>query len=713
MTTPLLTTKLYIPQPRSDIVSRPRLIDQLNTGLSRKLTLISAPAGFGKTTLVSSWVEHVGRPVAWLSLDDGDNDLSRFLTHFITALQTIENEIGQDALVALQSPGPINIEAVLTALINEIAGLTKDILLILDDYHLIESRPIDQTTTFFVEHLPAQIHMVIVSRIDPSLPLSRLRARGQMAEIRAHNLRFTLDEATSFLNRAINFDISEKDAAALGERTEGWIAGLQMSALSIQGLKDGNQVAGFVNRFTGSDRYIHDYLVDEVLQQCPKETRDFLLQTAILHSMCAPLCDAVAGLNDSQAILEGLDTANLFIVPLDNQRHWYRYHHLFADLLKHRLSQVLPERCSELHFRASKWYENSKRIDDAIHHAQASGKPERLTEILEEHWQVIVHRGQFAKLKSLLDSLGLDTTRTSAPLSMAYCWIGALTGSLDPIPSHLADIRTVLDEGGIIEDAYQPNRIAVIPSLVETMEAIIALDKDQAKQAKEHALKAITLIPDVPDPVVQGLLGGAAGYRLAEAHLKLGEFDEAYKVLLEVMEMLKASDNCYGAVAALQQIVAIYQKVGKINEGIILCEDMLQFMSDHQWKKMPPSGIVNLILADLQVDSGQFEEARMNLEIGKGIVKPIESPQILMHIKRVEKKLENATSSPQPLVELLSDRELEVLLLVAQGLTNREISERLYLALDTVKGHNRRTFGKLGVQNRTEAVNRARDLGLL
>lgn len=425
MTTPLLTTKLYIPPTCRDIISRPRLIEQLNKSISRKLTLISAPAGFGKSTILSAWVEQVrmGTRVAWLSLDDGDNELIRFLTYFIAALQTAVNEIGQGALVALQSPEMVNIEAALTVLINEIAEIPEDIVLILDDYHVIESLPIDQAMIFFLERLPPQFHLVIASRIDPSLPLSRLRARAEMTEIRADDLRFTLDEAAVFLNQAVSYDLSDHNTAALGERTEGWIAGLQLSALSIQSLKGCSEITDFVNRFTGSDRYIHDYLVDEVLEHQPKDVKDFLLQTSILDRMVALLCDSVMEINNSQIILESLETANLFIVPLDNQRRWYRYHHLFADLLMHHLRITYPDRVSELHQRASKWYQNAGHFNDAIHHARASEDQERLAAILEEHWQVIIHRGEFTWLKSLLDFLILkphEEVRLSAWLIAGF-----------------------------------------------------------------------------------------------------------------------------------------------------------------------------------------------------------------------------------------------------------------------------------------------------
>ena len=347
MTTPLLATKLYIPPIRPELVSRPRLIERLDAGLHRRLTLISAPAGFGKTTLLSEWIHRRGAvtaplQVAWLSLDEGDNDPTCFLAYFVAALQTIEGDVGQGLLAALQSPGAVNVESVLTTLLNEIAGFPDNFALVLDDYHVIESQPVDNALTFLLDHLPPQMHLVIASRSDPSLPLSRLRAGGQMTEIRADDLRFTLDEVAAFLDKVMGLNLSAENVAALETRTEGWIAGLQLAALSMQGLKQSSDVTDFVNSFTGSDRYIQDYLADEVLQRRPKGTKDFLLKTSILNRLSGPLCDAVTKQKNSQAILEALEAANLFIVPLDNERRWYRYHHLFADLLRQRLRQSPP-----------------------------------------------------------------------------------------------------------------------------------------------------------------------------------------------------------------------------------------------------------------------------------------------------------------------------------------------------------------------------------
>ena len=285
MPTPILATKLYIPPARPRAVLRPRLIERLNAGLHGKLTLISAPAGFGKTTLVSEWVAAGERPVAWLSLDDGDNDPTRFLTYLIAALQTIAAKIGAGALAALQSPQPPPSDALLTTLLNDIAAVADPFILVLDDYHALDSRPVDQALAFLVEHLPPQMHLVIATREDPPLPLARLRARGQLTELRAADLRFTPAEAAEFLNQAMGLNLRDADVAALEARTEGWIAGLQLAALSMQGRAD---AAGFIQAFTGSHRFVLDYLVEEVLQHQPERIRSFLLQTSILDRLCAP-----------------------------------------------------------------------------------------------------------------------------------------------------------------------------------------------------------------------------------------------------------------------------------------------------------------------------------------------------------------------------------------------------------------------------------------
>ena len=382
MSEPLLLTKLYIPPPRINVVSRPRLIERLNAGLHSKLTLISAPAGFGKTTLVSEWIASCDRPVAWLSLDQGDNDPVRFLIYLISALQTlalskvegISTSIGAGALAALQSPQQSSSESILTALLNDITTISDNSVLVLDDYHMIDLKQVDQALYFLVEHLPPQMHLVIVTREDPDLPLSRLRSQGQLSELRAYDLRFTPSEAAEFLNQVMKLNLSAEDVAMLETRAEGWIAGLQLAALSMQGNKD---ISGFIREFAGDHRYIVDYLVEEVLHSQPEPIRSFLLQTSILDRMNGSLCDSVTGKKNGSARLEALQHGNFFVIPLDDNRNWYRYHQLFADVLRMHLKAEHPDQVFTLHRRASEWYEHNGSAADAIHHALAAKDFER------------------------------------------------------------------------------------------------------------------------------------------------------------------------------------------------------------------------------------------------------------------------------------------------------------------------------------------------
>ena len=395
----LLATKLYIPSIRTNLVPRSRLIEKLNDGLDRKLTFICAPAGFGKSTLVTDWVLNLSPAstteyrISWLSLDKNDNAPTRFLTYLIFALnQSAEGEIalGKNALTMLQAPQP-SIEAVLTSLINDVSAIPDEIVFVLDDYHDIESPPVDDALTFLIEHLPPQLHLVIVTRVDPQLPLARLRARNQLIELRASDLRFTSSEAANFLNRVMGLDLSAIDITALEKRTEGWIAGLQLAAISMQGHTD---VSAFVNAFTGSHRMVLDYLVEEVLHQQPEDIQDFLLQTSVLDRLSGSLCDAVwfdpSETSDNtdenargQHILENLEHSNLFIIPLDENRNWYRYHHLFADLLRQRLKQVKPDTLPELHRRASLWYRQQGFRVEAIDHALHSADYEQAIELID------------------------------------------------------------------------------------------------------------------------------------------------------------------------------------------------------------------------------------------------------------------------------------------------------------------------------------------
>src|SRR6266567_4845014 len=443
MSTPILATKLYLPRLRPNVVSRPRLLERLNEGLHRNLILISAPAGFGKTTLVSQWLAAGPRLTAWLSLDEGENDPARFLTYLVAALQTIAATLGEGALGVLQSPQPPPPEAILTALLNDLTTIQDQFVLVLDDYHMIAAKAVDQTLTYLVEHLPPQMHLVIATREDPPLPLARLRARGYLTEVRADDLRFTPSEAAAFLNQAMGLNLSAQDIVALERRTEGWIAGLQLAALSMQGHED---AASFIRSFTGSHHFVLDYLLEEVLGQQSERIQHFLLRTSILDRMTGPLCDAVL-LDPSasgQETLDYLERANLFIVPLDNERHWYRYHHLFADLLRQRLHQSIASspadaqsQVNELHSRASQWYEDHGLEIEAFHHAAAAHDVERAERLMEGKGIPLHFRGAVTALLAWLESLPTTVLNARPSLWVRYASLLLVNGQTTGVEEKL------------------------------------------------------------------------------------------------------------------------------------------------------------------------------------------------------------------------------------------------------------------------------------
>src|SRR5579859_2424505 len=520
MVTPILATKLYIPPPRPQLVPRPRLIERLNHGLQAgsKLTLIAAPAGFGKTTLVSEWVAHSQRPVAWLSLDEGDNDPSGFLAYLVAALRTIDASLGAEALSQLHAERrqPPPAELILTSLINELAAAPQAVVLVLDDYHLIESQPIHAALTFLLDHLPRQLHLVMTSRADPALPLARLRARGELTDLRAGDLRFTPDEAAAFLNQVMGLSLSAENVAALETRTEGWIAGLQMAALSMQGRED---IGHFVQAFTGSHRYIIDYLVEEVLQRQPESVRSFLLQTSILDRLSGPLCEAVTGQADGSGRLQGLERANLFVVPLDDQRQWYRYHHLFADVLRVRLREVEPSQVPALHRRASEWYARNELPLEAIQHALAAEDFERAASLVELAWPAVARSWQDATLQSWLKALPDNLVRRRPVLSVYFAGAALIGGDLEAVESRLGDAERWLDTSadstlGVLEAAAAERVVAneeefrKLPSQIAIYRAALAQARGDVAGTARHAQRAL----DHLQPGDHLGRGGAAGF---------------------------------------------------------------------------------------------------------------------------------------------------------------------------------------------------------
>ncbi|MCU0492207.1 MAG: LuxR C-terminal-related transcriptional regulator [Chloroflexaceae bacterium] len=875
MPTPLLTTKLFIPPPRPNAVVRPRLVEQLNAGLTRKLTLVSASAGFGKTTLLATWLAGSGRPVAWLSLDEGDNDPARFFTYLIAAMHQVAPGLGAGLLAALQAPQPPPAEAVATALLNEISALPGPVVLVLDDYHVLEARPIDQAMNLLVEQLPPQLHLVLASREDPQLPLARLRARNQLTELRAADLRFTPDEVASFLKVAMGLALAAADIAALERRTEGWIAGLQLAALSMQGQPD---PASFISSFTGSHRFVLDYLAEEVLAQQPAHVQHFLQHTAILNRLCGPLCDALL-LNPpgtGQATLETIERANLFIIPLDNERRWYRYHHLFGDLLRQRLAGRGPGDLSlnELHLRASQWYEDNGLELEAFHHAAAANDLARAERLIEGKGIPLHMRGAVTTILNWLGTLPTEVLNSRPSLWWRY-------GSLLLVNGHTTGVKEKLDAAetalhGAANDATTRNligRIAVARATLaltrydaatmlvqshraleflapdnlvtratahwtlgyghlsqknyaaarsafhqsisisqqlgatftiilstiglgkiqeaenqphqaaETYRHVLHLASDQPLQiiseahlglarllyawndlagAEHHAMQALQLarqyervidrfiiteiflarlklvqgdaaganallaqaqqsarqqhfvhrLPDIAAAQVtlllhQNQVSAAAGLAqthdlpLSQARVLLAQGNPA--AALAILEPLRQQAEAHGWGDELLQLLLLealaHQALGQRASAMQLLTEALVLAE--------PGGFIRLF-----VDEGQpMAELLRSVRTTSGAYRNYIDQ--LLAAFATHSAVQPSAVRLQPLLEPLSQRELEVLRLIALGLSNHEIGERLFLALDTVKGHNQRIFAKLQVQRRTEAVARARQLGLI
>ena len=501
MASPLVETKLYPPKLRRSLVARPRLSGRLSRGAAPRLTLISAPAGFGKTTLLAEWLAATPseRSVAWLSLEESDRQPAAYWTYVITALQAVVPGAGASALPLLQS-AQAPVETVLTALVNELSAVPDDLWLVLDDYHLVDGPDVQAGMTFLLEHLPPQVHLVVSTREDPALPLARLRAGGELVEVRAADLRFTLEEVATYLNDVTGLELAAGDVAALEGRTEGWIAALQLAALSMQGRDD---VAGFVATFAGDDRYIVDYLVDEVLARQPAHVRSFLVQTSILDRLSGPLCDAVTGEHGGKAMLASLDRANLFLVPLDDRRRWYRYHHLFADVLQAHLLDEHPDRVAALHRGASRWYERNREPSPAIRHALAAGDVERAADLVELAIPALRRVRQEATIRSWLEALPGDLVRARPVLAVGL--IGALmsSGEFEGVEDRLREVarwlpspgdgRLTAPAGMVVVDEGEFQRL---PGVVEQYRAALALVGGDAPATIGHAQRAIQLAPE-------------------------------------------------------------------------------------------------------------------------------------------------------------------------------------------------------------------------
>lgn len=878
----ILATKLYVPHPPPRSVQRARLIERLDEGSDQHLTLVSAPAGFGKTTAITAWVAGCGRPVAWLSLDAGDGDPARFMTHLIAALQTIHPQIGQSVLEALVSPQPPRMDAILTVVLNDIVALPERFILVLDDYHVVDARTVDDAVTFLLEHMPPQMHLVISTREDPQLPLARLRARGQMTELRATDLRFSPAEATAFLNDVMGLQLATEDVSALGSRTEGWITGLQLAAISMRGRDDATD---FIASFTGSHRFVLDYLVEEVLHQQPAPVQQFLLRTSILDRMCGPLCDAL--MLDSamagRATLEYLEQVNLFVIPLDDERRWYRYHHLFAELLRQRLHESAADDVTDLHARASAWFEEQGLEFEALHHAAAANDLERAERLIEAQGMPLYVRGGAVPVLNWLESLPESALDARPSLLVMFASVLSVVGRLARVEAKLVAAETAIRALAPDDELDQPRELVGRIADLRAMVALMTGDMSQMETIIAQSRRALEYLP-----TTSLRLRAATIWRLGLAHQRLGrraparsafaesmaasemsgylhmnimattclgwmeEFDlqlhqasetfqrvlqlvgdppwgvacEAYVGLARIVYEWNDLDTAWehgqqsvrlahqvdassfvssevflarlqlargdvtGAIAALAETERVVRqkgfvfrlpeiataqvrallRAGHLGEAERLARDhnllagqarvhlaqgdpsaalavleqwrqqveakewqderlramLLQALAHHALGDLDaallpladalalaePSGFIRLFL-----DEGAPMNELLSVALARGI-RPDYTGTLQAAFDAERPASDYATEAPpvpntQPLIEPLSQRELEVLRLIAAGLSNREICDRLYLALNTVKGHNRVIFSKLQVERRTEAVARARELNLI
>jgi len=625
----LLTTKLYIPPTRPELVPRPRLIEQLNQGLHKKLTLISAPAGFGKTTLVTDWLERLRldaknetqaeNKIAWLSLDEGDNDPVRFLTYFIAALNQIEGletTFGTGALAMLQSPQPPPAEVILTPLINEIATIPDKIILILDDYHLIEAQPVHDALRFLLENVPPQMHLVFATREDPQLPLARLRSQNQLTELRAADLRFTSSEATEFLNQVMGLDLSAEDIAALENRTEGWIAGLQLAAISLQGKED---TTNLIKSFSGSHRLVLDYLIEEVLEQQSESVQTFLLQTAILERLNGSLCDALTGQDNGQATLEMLEHANLFFVPLDEERRWYRYHHLFGDLLRERLKQTQPKKLPILHSLASKWFEQQGLIDEAIEHALQSDNFDQAARMIDEHIEERWQRGKLARLWRWLDKLPDEMVYNNPNLCIFLAWNLFINGNQEKAEESLQAAEkkfdllteTLLEKQP--EEHEHPSRLMEkkVRGRAAAIRAVMAIYRSDADGSMKSARLALELLPG--DDLNWR---SAAATALADAYVFMGEYDRAHQARFESLKISKTAGNTYLYLIDSTKCVLVLKARGELQQAREFCQQQILFAKDKGFSKTGTIGWMQAILGEILAETNDMDGAYEMVRVG-------------------------------------------------------------------------------------------------
>jgi len=660
MSTPILATKLYIPPPQPSTILRTRLLEQLNRGLQHKLTLVSASAGFGKTTLISEWVQQCERPIAWLSLDESESDLNRFLNYLIAALQTIEDFEGKELTSLLQSSSPAIVESTLTILINEVATLKNPIILVLDDYHVIDSKAVDDAVGFLLSHQPPQIHIVIASREDPSLPLARLRARNQLTELRVADLRFNHAETDQFFSQLSGITLADDEVSALESRVEGWAAGLQLAAVSARGSNNGTH---FIRTFAGSHQFVLDYLLEEILYQQSEDIQNFLLSTSILSRLCSSLCEAVVNIKSTSGkkFLAHIQLANLFIVPLDDKRQWFRYHHLFAEALLARLKTQQPDKIKILNQRASAWYEENDLLDEAIRHAFAADDYERVANLCELAWPEMDLSLQTETWFSWVKTLPENIIEARPVLNVNYAWALLYVGELEAALTRLEKIEAQLEQtnnnfantdklpvGIIVFDNKQYN---LLPATVASAKGYHAQSLGDVTSTIKYTRQTLALLPSDDH-----FKRGGATALLGLAYYSIGELKSAFQTFSDSIDSIKKSGHGLYVIGGTFVLADIRIAQGRIHDAKRLYENALKFVQEQE---SPPPGTayIYLGLGQIYLEQGDGDTAKGYLqrseEIGEKVDLQYWQFRLCLAQAQVKRSAGNLTSA----LDLLTQAE--------------------------------------------------------
>jgi LuxR family transcriptional regulator, maltose regulon positive regulatory protein len=742
----LLRTKLRPPPVRAGLVPRERLEGRLEAGAKGRLCLVDAPAGSGKTTLLAQWwrADHGTRRVAWLSLDDGDDDPVRFWTYVIEAFRVVEPGLGEEALAQLQGPGTADVltQVILPELLNELATTESDLVLVLDDYHLVTNGACHASLGFLVDHLPANVHLLMATRVDPPLPLARLRASGELVELRIAELGFTSAEADRLLGEAMGLELTADQTERLWERTEGWAAGLYLAGLSLRGQPDPGP---FIASFEAGHRHVVDYLGAEVLARQPEPLRGFMVRTSVLGRLSGPLCDAVLETEGSAELLAELEQANLFLIALDDHRHWYRYHHLFAQLLRLELTGREADLVPLLHRRAAAWYQDNGDIEAAVDHASAAGDYQRATDLITHNWLPFVRRGRVATVERWLDGLPEEVVAAAPSVVVAKVWVGGYRGVPRP------ELERWLAAAGTGDpDSPVPDWATSVSFEVAMARAMFPYD--DADAALEASRRAVELAG--PEPSEASWMGTAAlgrslylAGRPAEARAVLGTVPldqlpaerQPFVVvnILAVGSLLAAEEGADAAAAALARramdvveagglgfnplngvafiaLAGTAARRGALEEAEELLERVLPVLDIDSFRIHYAEAL--LALAEVRQARGDADGARAVADEARNLVGRFADPGMLTA------RLERAGRGPRPAgarrpatgpAGELTERELVVLRLLATSLSQREIAQELYVSVNTVRTHIQGVYRKLGAASREEAVAAARGHGLL